>query len=120
MTTFTVIESVSVRSLTVRDVVIVATPSARPVNTPSYTRAMLINRKDIYEGRVIKVSDDVAAQHTRALARYEGHLVGISAGANTAAAIEVAKSLGKGAVVLTVFSDTGERYLTTDLFSGGV
>ena len=69
--------------------------------------------------RVIKISDDVAAQHTRALARYEGHLVGISAGANTAAAIEVAKTLGKGAIVLTVFCDTGERYLTTDLFVGG-
>ena len=69
--------------------------------------------------RVITVSDDVAARHTRALARYEGHLVGISAGANTAAAIEVAKTLPKGAVVLTVFCDTGERYLTTDLFVGG-
>ena len=69
--------------------------------------------------RVITVSDDVAARHTRALARYEGHLVGISAGANTAAAIEVAKALPKGAVVLTVFCDTGERYLTTDLFVGG-
>jgi cysteine synthase A len=69
----------------------------------------------IYD-EVIRVSDDVAATHTRALARYEGHLVGISAGANCAAAIEVAKRLGKGAVVLTVFCDTGERYLTTDLF----
>jgi cysteine synthase len=69
--------------------------------------------------RVIKISDEVAAQHTRALARYEGQLVGISAGANTAAAIEVAKTLPKGAVVLTVFCDTGERYLTTDLFVGG-
>ena len=69
----------------------------------------------IYD-EIIQVSDDVAAEHTRALARHEGHLVGISAGANCAAAIEVAKRLGKGAVVLTVFCDTGERYLTTDLF----
>jgi len=69
----------------------------------------------IYD-EVIRISDDAAAVHTRALARYEGHLVGISAGANCAAAIEVAKRLGKGAVVLTVFCDTGERYLTTDLF----
>ncbi|MGH7894255.1 MAG: cysteine synthase A [Candidatus Binatia bacterium] len=65
---------------------------------------------------VIRISDDVAAAHARALARHEGHLVGISAGANCAAAIEVARRLGKGAVVLTVFCDTGERYLTTDLF----
>ena len=69
--------------------------------------------------RVIRVTDEVAASHARALARYEGHLVGISAGANCAAAIEVARTLGKGAVVLTVFCDTGERYLTTELFVGG-
>ena len=69
----------------------------------------------IYD-QVICIADDVAAAHTRALARYEGHLVGISAGANCAAAIAVAKTLGKGAVVVTVFCDTGERYLTTDLF----
>jgi cysteine synthase A len=66
---------------------------------------------------VIRITDDVAAAHARALARYEGHLVGISAGANCAAAIEVARRLGPGAVVLTVFCDTGERYLTTGLFA---
>jgi cysteine synthase A len=71
----------------------------------------------IYD-EVICIADDVAAAHTRALARYEGHLVGISAGANCAAAIAVAKRLGGGAVVLTVFCDTGERYLTTGLFAG--
>jgi cysteine synthase A len=70
----------------------------------------------IYD-EVIRISDDVAASHARALARYEGHLVGISAGANCAAAIEVARRLGPGAVVLTVFCDTGERYLTTGLFA---
>ena len=70
----------------------------------------------IYD-EVIRIADDVAAAHTRALARYEGHLVGISAGANCAAAIAVAKTLGKGAVIVTVFCDTGERYLTTGLFT---
>ena len=69
----------------------------------------------IYD-EVMGISDDVAATHARALARYEGHLVGISSGANCAAAIDVARLLGKGAVVLTVFCDTGERYLTTGLF----
>ena len=69
----------------------------------------------IYD-ETIAVSDDDAVRHTRALARHEGLLVGISSGAACAAAIRVARQLGKGAVVLTVFPDTGERYLTTDLF----
>jgi cysteine synthase A len=50
------------------------------------------------------------------LAREEGLLVGISSGANCCAALQVAKRLGRGQVVVVVFSDTGERYLTTDLF----
>jgi cysteine synthase len=65
---------------------------------------------------VIAIADEDAVKYTRALARYEGILVGISAGAACAAAIGVARRLGRGAVVLTVFPDTGERYLTTDLF----
>ena len=65
---------------------------------------------------VITVDDAVAAEYSRALARYEGLLVGISSGANCAAAVKVARKLGRGAVVLTVCCDTGERYLTTDLF----
>jgi cysteine synthase A len=66
--------------------------------------------------RVLAVSDDDAAAHTRRLARQEGLLVGISSGANCAAALQVARELAPDAVVLTVFCDTGERYLTTDLF----
>jgi cysteine synthase A len=69
----------------------------------------------IYD-EVLTVSDEEASDYTRALARYEGLLVGISSGANCAAAIRVAKRLGSGAKVLTIFCDTGERYLTTDLF----
>jgi cysteine synthase A len=68
--------------------------------------------------RVITVSDSDAADHARHLARQEGLLVGISSGANCAAALQVARELGPEAVVLTVFCDTGERYLTTDLFHG--
>jgi cysteine synthase A len=65
---------------------------------------------------VIAVADEEAVKLARALARYEGLLVGISSGAACAAAIRVARKLGRGAVVLTIFPDTGERYLTTDLF----
>src|SRR3989454_4232299 len=75
----------------------------------------ILNRS-VYD-EVITVSDEAAAAHTRALARYEGLLVGISSGAACAAAIDVARRLGRGASVLTIFPDTGERYLTTDLFA---
>jgi cysteine synthase A len=65
---------------------------------------------------IIKVSDEDAAAFSRRLAREEGILVGISSGANCCAALQIAKRLGKGKVVVVVFCDTGERYLTTDLF----
>ena len=65
---------------------------------------------------VIRVSDDDAAEYTRRLAREEGILVGISAGANAAAAVQVARRLGTGKTVVTIFCDTGERYLTTEVF----
>jgi cysteine synthase A len=68
--------------------------------------------------RVIAVGDEESAELARRLAREEGLLVGISSGANCAAALEVARELGPGKIVLTVFCDTGERYLTTDLFQG--
>jgi cysteine synthase A len=65
---------------------------------------------------VIRVTDADAVRYTRRLAREEGILAGISAGANCCAAIQVAQVLGKGKTVVTIFCDTGERYLTTDLF----
>ncbi len=65
---------------------------------------------------IIAVSDADAAACTRRLASKEGILVGISAGANCHAALQVARRLGPGKTVVTVFSDTGERYLTTDIF----
>jgi cysteine synthase len=65
---------------------------------------------------IVKVSDEDAAEFSRRLAREEGILVGISSGANCCAALQIAQRLGKGRVVAVVFCDTGERYLTTDLF----
>jgi len=69
--------------------------------------------------RVITISDDEAAEHTRILAAREGILVGISSGANFAAALKIAAELPPEKNVLVVFCDTGERYLTTELFDEG-
>jgi cysteine synthase A len=75
----------------------------------------VLNRHVLDE--VIKVSDEEATLHTRRLAADEGLLVGISSGAACCAALRVAKALGKGHVVVTIFADKGEHYLSTDLFS---
>jgi len=65
---------------------------------------------------VLTVSDERAFTFARRLAREEAMLVGISSGANCWAALEIARRLGPGKTVATVFCDTGERYLKTDLF----
>jgi cysteine synthase len=70
----------------------------------------------IYD-ELISVSDEDAALYTRRLALEEGILVGISSGAACCAALKVAKSLGKGHVVVTIFPDKGEHYLSTEIFS---
>jgi len=69
----------------------------------------------IYD-EVIAVSDTEATECTRRLAKEEGILVGISAGAACVAAVGVAHRLGPGTITVVMFPDTGERYLTTDLF----
>jgi cysteine synthase A len=65
---------------------------------------------------IITVSDEDATLYSRRLAREEGLLVGISSGANCCAALQIAKRIGRNKIVVVVFCDTGERYLTTDLF----
>ena len=66
---------------------------------------------------VIKVSNEDAGETARRLARQEGILAGISSGAAAWAALEVAaRPENRGALIVTVLPDTGERYLTTWLF----
>lgn len=62
------------------------------------------------------ITDEEAINTTKRLIREEGILAGISSGTNVAAAIKLAKKLGKGKTVVTVLPDTGERYFSTQLF----
>lgn len=64
---------------------------------------------------IVAVSDEDASKMTARLAREEGLLVGISAGANVFAAVKVARDLEKGKIVVTILPDTGERYLSVPL-----
>ena len=66
---------------------------------------------------VICVDSDDAIASARELAQKEGLLVGISSGANFFVAKELAKK-HRGKNILTILNDTGERYLSTDLFAG--
>jgi len=74
----------------------------------------ILNR-DIID-RIIKVKEADAIATARLLTKKEGILAGISSGAATWAALQVAKELGLGKTVVVVLPDTGERYLSTDLF----
>ena len=74
----------------------------------------VLNRKVIDE--IVTVSYEDARCVARGLAREEGILGGVSSGANVWAALQVAARLGRGKRVVTVVCDTGERYLSTELF----
>lgn len=69
----------------------------------------------IYDDIVI-VTDEEALQTAKELARQEGLMCGISSGTNVAAALKMAKKLGKGKTVVTLLPDTAERYFSTPLF----
>lgn len=74
----------------------------------------ILNR-DIYDDIYI-VKDEEALSVAKRLAREEGLMCGISSGTNVAAALKLAKKLGKGKTVVTVLPDTAERYFSTPLF----
>lgn len=72
--------------------------------------------RSVYD-RIITVKDEDALETTRRLARLEGLLCGPSSGAVTWAALQVAKELGPDCRVLGIAPDTGERYLSTEVFN---
>ena len=65
---------------------------------------------------IVSVASDDAIKMSRQLAKDEALAVGISSGANVCGAIEIADKLGEGKAVVTVLPDTGERYLSTELY----
>ncbi|MCY7008122.1 cysteine synthase A [Fusobacterium simiae] len=65
---------------------------------------------------VIKISNDEALEFSKYLSKKEGLFLGISSGANVAAAYKLAKKLGKGKKVLTISPDGGEKYLSIEAF----
>jgi cysteine synthase A len=74
----------------------------------------ILNRDIIDE--ICIITDEEALDTAKKLASLEGILCGISSGTNVAAAIKMAKKLGKGKTVVTVLPDTAERYFSTPLF----
>ncbi len=72
----------------------------------------VLNR-EIYD-ELIAIKDEDAYDMTARLTREDGLLVGVSAGANVVAALQVAAKLGSGKRVVTVLPDTGERYLSVN------
>ena len=81
---------------------------------PNLINSTQVNQ-EIYDDVYI-VTDDEAINTAKDLARKEGLMCGISSGTNVAAAIALAKKLGKGKTVVTVLPDTAERYFSTPLF----
>lgn len=74
-----------------------------------------ILNQDIYDELCI-IKDEEALQASKELASKEGIMCGISSGTNVAAAIKMAKKLGKGKTIVTILPDTAERYFSTPLF----
>jgi cysteine synthase A len=71
---------------------------------------------DLLDG-IIPITNEEAFEMARELARREGLLVGISSGAAMAAVLELTSRLEGPATIVTVLPDTGERYLSTELFA---
>jgi len=75
----------------------------------------VLDRKLVDE--VIKVKDEEAVENTRVLAAEEGIFAGISSGAALSAALKIAKKKEyRGKLIVEIFPDPGERYLSTDIF----
>ncbi|KYD32424.1 cysteine synthase A [Geobacillus sp. NFOSA3] len=89
-------------------------PHKIPGTGPGFIPKIL--NRNIYDD-IFLIKDEDAQMMARRLAAEEGILVGASAAASAYYAVEVAKQLPKGARVLCIAPDSGERYLSSDLFA---
>lgn len=81
--------------------------------SPGFVPSIL--NTSVYD-EIVQVKDEDALETTRLLARKEGILVGPSSGASVWAALQIARRLGRDKRVLCIAPDTGERYLSMDIF----
>lgn len=81
--------------------------------SPGFVPSIL--NTDVYD-EIVQVSDEDALETTRKLASQEGIFVGPSSGASVWTAIQIARKLGKGKRVVCIAPDSGERYLSMDIF----
>ncbi|WP_068615191.1 cysteine synthase A [Paenibacillus tuaregi] len=81
--------------------------------SPGFVPSIL--NTDVYD-EIVQVADEDALETTRKLASQEGILVGPSAGATVWTAVQLARKLGRGKRILCIAPDTGERYLSMDIF----
>lgn len=93
-------------------------PGAHPIQGIGDGFISEVLRLDLVD-EIIRVKNEEAREMTRRLAREEGILAGISSGAAAFAALEVAKRPeNEGKLIVAILPDTGERYLSTELFEG--
>jgi len=90
-------------------------PGPHPIQGIGAGFVPAILNTEVYDG-IVQVAHADAVDIARRLASEEGVLAGVSSGAACWAALQVAARLGKGARVVTILPDVGERYLTTSLF----
>jgi cysteine synthase A len=83
--------------------------------TPDFIPSVL--NRDVFD-EIVTVGDLEARDRARDLAKSEGIFCGLSSGGTFAAALKVAAKAPKGSVILAMLPDTGERYLSTNLFEG--
>jgi cysteine synthase A len=83
--------------------------------TPDFIPAVL--NRDVFD-EIVTVGDLEARDRARDLAKSEGIFCGISSGGTFAAAPKLTAKAPKGSVILAMLPDTGERYLSTNLFEG--